>query len=185
MRIVTLVVLLFLAVNVQGKEIAGITLPETINHEDGTLLQLNGAGIRSKFIIKVYIAQLYLADKKSEVASILAEDGHRRMIMHFLYDEVDKKALVDAWNEGFQANGSDELLGQLTSEIETFNNYFVTVKKSDRIVLDYVPGTGTSVFIRDEKMGTISGKKFNDLLLSIWLGEKPVNKGLKNKLLGK
>jgi hypothetical protein len=39
--------------------------------------------------------------------------------------------------------------------------------------------------IREEVKGMIEGKPFNDLLLSIWLGEKPVSKALRDDLLGK
>jgi hypothetical protein len=39
------------------------------------------------------------------------------------------------------------------------------------------------VTIAKEEKGVIPGKDFNDALLRIWLGEKPVNKGLKEQLL--
>ena len=186
MRILAVGLFLLLTTgNAQSTEIAGISIPETITHQDGTVLHLNGAGIRSKFIVKVYIAQLYLAQKSSDSATLLAADGHRRVVMHFLYDKVDKESLVDAFNDGFNGNGTETQLTDLADKIERFNNAFETVRKGERIVLDYAPGTGTTVFIRDEEKARIEGKPFNDLLLSIWLGNKPVTKGLKDKLLGK
>lgn len=61
---------------------------------------------------------------------------------------------------------------------------FDTVKAGDRVVLDYIPEKGTVVSIRGEQKGTIAGKPFNDLMLSIWLGDKPVGEKLHANLLG-
>jgi hypothetical protein len=40
------------------------------------------------------------------------------------------------------------------------------------------------VSINTTEKGTIAGKDFNDLLLSIWLGDKPVGEKLRKELLG-
>ncbi len=76
-----------------------------------------------------------------------------------------------------------DLLQRLQPRIDAFNAMFSTVKKGERIILDYIPGKGTVVTIAGEEKGTIEGKDFNDALLLIWLGEKPVNKKLKEMLL--
>jgi hypothetical protein len=107
------------------------------------------------------------------------------MIMHFLYKEVGADALVEAWNEGFSNNGSAEQLAALKNEITSFNALFSGVKSGDRIVLDYDETTGTRVIIRGQLQGAIAGKAFNDLLLLVWLGDKPVTKELRTALLGK
>jgi hypothetical protein len=185
MRIVVLLLTLLVSASVQGREIAGVEVPETVSQADGTVLQLNGAGIRYKVFFKIYIGELYLANKQSDVALLLNDDGGRRIVMHFLYDEVGKEDLVEAWNHGFQGNGSAEQLAELSSQITTFNTLFDTVNKGDQIILDYMVGKGTTVMIRGEQKGMIEGKPFNDLLLSIWLGKKPVSKDLRDDLLGK
>lgn len=185
MRITVLLLTLLVSVSAYGREIAGVDVPETVSQADGTVLQLNGAGIRTKVFFKIYIAELYLADKQSEVPAIIDDDRGRRIVMHFLYEEVGKEDLVEAWNHGFQGNGSAEQLAELSSQITSFNALFDSVKKGDQIILDYIPGKGTTVMIREEIKGLIEGKPFNDLLLSIWLGEKPVSKGLRDDLLGK
>ena len=185
MRVTVLLLTLLVAVSAHGREIAGVDVPETVSQADGTVLQLNGAGIRTKVFFKIYIAELYLADKQSEVPAILNDERGRRIVMHFLYEEVGKEDLVEAWNHGFQGNGSAEQLAELSTQITSFNALFDSVKKGDQIILDYIPGKGTTVMIREEVKGMIEGKPFNDLLLSIWLGEKPVAKALRDDLLGK
>lgn len=184
MRIVVLLVTLLVVVSAYGREIAGVDVPESVSQGNGTQLELNGTGIRSKMFFKIYIAGLYLAKKQSDTAAILGEDSGRRIVMHFLYKEVGQEDLVEAWNDGFQGNGTAEQLTELSTQIATFNTLFDTVKKGDQIVLDYTVGEGTTVIIRGEKKGTIEGKPFNDLLLSIWLGKAPVGKDLRDDLLG-
>ncbi len=106
------------------------------------------------------------------------------MVMHILYDEVGKEKLVDGWNEGFEANLSQEELMALTPQIQRFNNLFVDVYKGEEIVLDYRSGQGTTVQIAGEVKGNIEGPAFNQALLSIWLGEEPVSTDLRQDLLG-
>lgn len=162
-------------------EIAGVQIPETINND----LTLNGAGIRSKFFFKIYIAELYLEHPAKTAEKVLNTAGRKRMTMHILYDEVTKENLVEGWNEGFGSNLGDEELKQLAPAIMQFNDFFVTVHKGDEIIFDYVPNTGTIVTIAGTEKGVIEGAAFNSALLSIWLGKEPVGDDLRDALLGK
>ena len=103
--------------------------------------------------------------------------------MHFLYDKVEKEKLTEGWNEGFTGNNSADALKPLQERINQFNAMFSDAKKGEVIILDYAPATGTKVTIAGVDKGVIPGKDFNDAMLSIWLGEKPVSKDLKAKLL--
>ncbi len=166
-------------------EMAGVSIEDQVSQADGTVLQFNGAGIRSKFVFKVYLAMLYLENPGSDRDQVIADPGAKQLIMHFLYKEVGKDDLVEAWNAGFNNNGTPAQLESLSAEIERFNSMFETVKEGERIVLDYVPGTGTIVTVASVEKGTIPGRDFNDLLLAIWLGDKPVGEKLRDGLLGK
>lgn len=165
-------------------EMAGVSIEEQVSQADGTVLQFNGAGIRSKFVFKVYLAMLYLENPGSDRDQVIADPGAKQLIMHFLYKEVSRDDLVEAWNAGFNNNGTAAQLESLSAEIERFNSMFDTVKEGDRIVLDYIPGTGTIVTVASIEKGTIAGREFNDLLLAIWLGDKPVGEKLRDELLG-
>ncbi len=166
--------------NATALEIAGVTIPETLN----TDLSLNGAGIRSKFFFKIYIAELYLEHPAKTAGQVLDTPGRKRMTMHILYDEVSGEKLIDGWNEGFGNNLSDEQLKQLAPKIMQFNAMFVTVHEGDEILLDYTPDTGTVVTIAGVEKGVVEGAAFNRALLSIWLGEEPVGEDLRDALLG-
>lgn len=183
MRLIILCCLLLCSVSANGKEIAGVMVQETLKAADGTVLQLNGAGIRSKFFMDIYIAELYLEYPSNKVSEVLDTSGRKRIVMHFLYKEVGKDKLIAGWNEGFVGNSQPEEVSKLQERIDQFNSMFVDVKKGDEIVLDFIPSRGTVVIIAKQEKGVIPGADFNGALLKIWLGEKPVTKGLKAKLL--
>lgn len=169
--------------SVGAREIAGVALSESVNIENKVLM-LNGAGIRKKFFIKVYVGALYLTVKSTTVGEILADSGVKRIVMNFLYKEVSADKLVDGWNEGFSSNNTPEELKSLQDRINQFNSFFSTVRKGDVIRLDYLPGEGTQVWLNDTLQGAVSGKDFYRALLKIWLGHKPADAGLKDAMLG-
>jgi len=107
-----------------------------------------------------------------------------RMAMHFVYDEVSKEKLIDAWNEGFEDNLNSAQLSELKTKISKFNALFETARAGDVINLDFSPVSGTAVHINNKTKGSIEGDGFYRALLLIWLGEDPVADDLKDALLG-
>jgi len=166
-----------------GREIAGVVVPESVTIKNKVLV-LNGAGVRKKFIVKVYVGALYLTVKRSSVMEILDDPGAKRIVMNFLYKEVSADNLVEGWNEGFAENNSSQELMQLQDRIRQFNSFFTTVHKGDEIRLDYLPGEGTQVWINDILQGSVSGEDFSRALLKIWLGPNPPDSDLKEAMLG-
>ncbi len=166
-----------------AREIAGINVTETLEGANGVSLSLNGAGVRSKLFFKIYVAELYMENPATEATEVLEDEGQKIMVMHFLYDEVSKDKLVEAWNDGFKSNLSEEQYASLSAKITAFNEMFSTVKKDDTIILDYVPGVGTQVIVAGQNKGVIEGKDFSKAVFAIWLGEKPVTADLKKALL--
>ncbi len=185
--IAVLVVTLLLGTVLLAGELAGVTMPDQVTVGQHTLT-LNGMGLRTKKVlfigVKVYVAGLYLPQKTSNPAAIITSDEPKQIVMHFLYKDVSKKKLVDAWNEGFKANAPASI-DALKSRLGTFNGYWSDMKTGDVAVLTYVPGQGTKVEIKGKDMGTIEGLDFAEALFSVWLGPQPPNVELKEGLLGK
>jgi hypothetical protein len=166
-------------------EIDGVTIPDSVTLPGTTTqLQLNGAGIRSKFLFDIYIGALYLPARSHDVAGILADDTATGVLMHFLYKEVSREKITDGWNEGLQANLPASEYQALLPRLEQFNRLFTTVRKGDRISIDYLPGSGTEVRINDEWRGKVEGNDFFRALLKVWLGPEPVSKDLRSAMLG-
>ena len=152
----------------------------------GQELVLNGAGLRKKFIVKVYAGALYLKEKSSDAAAIVAADEAMQIRMHFLYG-VKPEQLIDAWNDGFDAAlGKDR--GPMQAKVDAFNALFTKkTKKHDTYDVVYVPGTGTQVHFNGTKVGEVAGLDFKQAVFAIWLGEGVADsnlKSLKKKMLG-
>jgi hypothetical protein len=69
----------------------------------GKELKLNGAGMRTKFVIKVYAAGLYVPEKKNNTADILKEEGPRRVTIQMARD-VSSEDFGKAFMEGLNDN---------------------------------------------------------------------------------
>lgn len=169
----------------QAREVAGVTVPDNVQlHADGSSLNLNGAGIRRKFFIDVYVGALYLTQPAQDLAGILALQGAKRISMQFVHNEVRAEKLVSAWNEGFENNLTAEEFRALRPRIANFNGLFPSLRKGDRVDIEIMPTGGTQVWINDALRGKVAGADFARALLHIWLGEHPADAGLKQALLG-
>jgi hypothetical protein len=184
-RILVTLLLLPVSLSSYALNIEGVEVPEQITQPvSNKTLILNGAGVRNKFVFSIYVGALYLTEKHSNVKTILDNEVARRVAMYFLYNEVDRKKLVNAWQEGFEDNNTEAQMQSLQQRLNNFNQLFRTVVRGDVIVLDYVPGKGTSVSINNELQGTVPGHDFNQALLKVWLGDEPADDDLKDAMLG-
>jgi Chalcone isomerase-like len=160
----------------------GVTLLRSVE-VGGRTLQLNGAATRKKFIVKVYVAGLYLPTRETDAEKILAADEPRHLVMQFVHD-VDKGKMCNAWNEAL-ANNTPDASPELKTQFETLCGYMEDIKKGEQFVFSYLPGEGTRVDVKGTTKGTIPGKPFADALFKAWIGPKPgPGEGFKKNLLG-
>lgn len=182
-----LVVGLMIGVNTnsQARELAGVEVKEQVSVAGiETPLKLNGAGVRYKFFFKIYVGALYLPDVEQDAALIIKGSQPNRIVMHFIYDEVSREKLVNAWLEGFEDNNDKATFAAVKDRLTQFNQMFSDVHKGDVVELDFLPAKGTRVSIKGVEKGVIEGNDFNRALLSVWLGEDPVTEELKAAMLG-
>lgn len=164
-----------------ARELGGVDLPETLNVE-GKTLHLNGAGIRKKFIIKVYVGGLYLQAPATSLAAIVSPDQPWSIHMHFVRS-VDKDKIVNAFREGFEKN-SKEKLAVLNPGLDKVAPAIpAEIQKGSDLVMTYVPGKGTSLGIAGGSSLTVEGKDFADAILRNWLGNEPADESLKSAML--
>jgi len=170
------------AATAQAREVAGVNLADTAALA-GKTLQLNGAGLRSKLFIKVYVGALYLETKSSDAAAILAADQAWLVSMTFKRD-VEKEKIIGAFKEGFENNSKADLPA-LTGGLAKFDAALKDLKSGDVMVITYFPGQGATVVAPGGGSATVEGKVFADALLRNWLGDKPADGDLKKGMLGR
>jgi hypothetical protein len=166
-----------------GRTLNGVTMPETIEI-GGQTLHLNGMALRKKFIIKVYVAGLYVSSKSSNPQEILDADAPRQMVMHFISGHGTKGKMCGAWSDGLDANTPDAT-AELKQQFTELCGMMVDIKDGESLVLTYVPESGTKIEIAGTERGTIAGKAFADAVLRCWIGPKPgPGDGFKKGVLG-
>ena len=176
--------LLCLAFQSHALELAGVKVDDTVQIETHQLV-LNGAGVRSKFVVKVYVIALYLSEKAHTAEAVLVGNGAKRISLQMVRD-VSGKLFFDGLNASILANHSAAEMVALEPKVDRLLKFISTIpelKKGETINLDYLPGLGTKIIINGVDKGVIEGIDFNRALLKIWLGQKPVNKALKQVLL--
>jgi hypothetical protein len=178
--------LLSAAAGAQAVEVEGVKFEPTAQ-VGGAALVLNGAGLRTRVIIKVYVAGLYVPQKANNAAVLLAQKGPRRVVITMLRD-VDAETFSGALTEGLQKNLGEAQFAGFKAQIDALRANFKAAgeaKKGDVIHLEFAPDTGTRVVINGKPQGSaIAGEDFYGALLRIWLGDKPVDGDLKKGWLG-
>ncbi len=167
-------------------DVAGIKFEETAT-VGGQVLKLNGAGVRTKVIFKVYALGLYLPERKTSLTDVQAVHGARRLHIALLRD-LTSEEFGDAFMKGLNANTDQAERTRLLPQTKAFGEMFASIpglKKGDTLLVDWVPGTGTVCTLNGKKIGeTVQEVAFYNAIVRIWLGEHPADEALKPKLLG-
>jgi hypothetical protein len=182
MRHLAVALALSLALPALARDVAGVQVPDAAT-VGGTSLTLNGAGLRTRFFVKVYVGALYLERLSSDPAAIVAADAPWKVSLTLKRD-VDQAAIMGAFKEGFEKNSRADLPALLPS-LDRVGAILKDLKTGEVVAFAYVPGTGTTASAPGGATVTIEGKPFADAMLRIWLGNDPVDGDLKKAMLGK
>ena len=166
-------------------EVGGVKIADTAS-VGGNELVLNGAGIRSRAIFKVYVGSLYLPKKSADAGAAIGGEGAKRVQINMLRN-VSADDFAGALNDGLKANNSEAELAAVKAQVDELLSIMRSLgeaKEGSVITLDYVPGQGTIVSQDGKARGTVAGDAFNRALLKIWLGDKPIQADLKKAMLG-
>jgi hypothetical protein len=169
-----------------AREVGGAQIPET-SMLGGKPLRLNGAGVRSKFFVSVYVGALYLENASNDPEKILAAGAAWKMELLFLR-EVDHEQILDAFREAFEANNPPSEVADLNAALMKFHDEVMsrlTVRAGQKVVLAYRPGAGTELTVPGGASSLVPGRRFGDAMLRTWIGEHPSDGSLKDALLGK
>jgi len=167
-------------------DVAGVPFDDSSSVAKQTLV-LNGAGVRTRVVFKVYAMGLYLPQRAATTAAILSQPGSKRIRIVTLRD-LGADQFVDALVEGLKKNHSPEALATIQPSIDAFRNAMLALKetpKGTEVLIDSIPGSATRLTVGGTQRGEdIPDERFFPALLRIWLGEQPADNDLKKNLLG-
>lgn len=178
---------LFAAVPAHAADVAGVRFDDRTTVA-GTDLALNGAGLRTRFMLKVYAMGLYLPRRADTPDAIATLAGPKRIQIVTLR-ELTAEQFADALVDGLKKNHSEAEFARLQARSDELRSALLALKAAPagtQIRLEWLPGSGTRLSVGNDARGKdIPGEDFYRALLRIWLGDKPVDADLKNALLGK
>lgn len=167
-------------------QVEGVRLADNVRVNNQPMF-LSGAGLRSKFFVRVYVCALYLSERISSPEGVIASRKTRRIELHMLRS-MQASAIHEAMMKGLEDNVSAAELKRLKPQLGRLQQAMTSiggVNEGEVIQFDFVPGQGTIVRIGGDVRDTIEGEELARALLSIWLGPRPVQSDLKDALMGR
>jgi len=164
-------------------EIGGVRLADRAT-VGGQELVLNGAGVRTRAIFKVYVGSLYLPARATSTSAVLASVPRR--VQLDLLRSLSADQLVDALVDGLKDNNPAaelEAVKPQVDELVRIMKGFGEVREGSVVTLDFADGA-TRIAQDGVAKGSVPGEAFNRALMRIWLGDKPVQGDLKKAMLG-
>lgn len=161
-------------------ELEGVHFADQVRAGDATL-RLSCTGLlRYKLFIKAYVAALYLGDGAGS-ADILGDVPKRLELSYFW--NISGADFGKAGDQIIAQNVDAQTLSALRPRLDRINAWYRDVKPGDRYSLTYVPGTGTELALNGNRLGVVEGADFAAAYFRIWLGDNPIDSGLRSQLL--
>jgi hypothetical protein len=169
-----------------ARNVGGVDLPDSIQ-AGGSTLALNGAGVRTKFFINLYVGALYLQSSGADAGAIVSADEPMAITLHIISDKITSDRMVEATEEGFEHSTGGNT-APLKESIDAFMAFFrEPIANGDVFEIGYVPPSGEiRVSKNGEPKGAVpGGLPFKRAVFGIWLGDKPAQKSLRDQMLGR
>jgi hypothetical protein len=178
----------FTTINAQKKlEVGGVSIPRTLEFK-GKTLTLNGVGQRSKMFTELYVQALYLSQLTQDANLILESDIEMAIRIQITSSLVTSKKLGKALAKGMEKSVGEEGMLKLIKEMDQLEALIgrEVTKAGDSFNLIYNPlDRSLWIYKNDKYEGKIESFEFKKAFFGIWLSENPVDKDLKEELLGK
>lgn len=166
-------------------EVAGVQLADSIELA-GVPLHLNGAGARTLYIVRTYVAALYVAHPSAQANALFGQSGPRRLSLTMLA-ALSTEWLVEHVIAAMRANMSEDAFAELQPRLARLLEPFLSLdrlRKGDRLDIDTI-GEATQLSVGGRVLGAgVAGDDLFDALLRAFIGERPIDTALGRALLG-
>ena len=164
-------------------EISGVTPAKTIE-VNSTTLNFNGAGLREKFFLDLYVGALYLNTKTSDSKAVINNDESMAITLDIVSSMITSEKMLAAIDEGFE-NSTNQNTNPFQAKIALFKTSFKEeIKIGDHFVIAYIKDSGTEIHKNGKKITTIPGLDFKKALFGIWFCNEPADEDLMEGMLG-
>lgn len=162
--------------------IDGTGFDNVIKVQNKTLHLKGVALLRYLVFIEAYTGALYLPEASAGENAL--DDVMKHLVLDYRV-AITAADFAKATRQKIKESVSDEVFVKLLPKIERLNGWYKDVKPGDRYTLDYIPGIGTTLSLNSKVLGTIEGESFARAMFGIWIGENPIDRGFRDRLIGK
>lgn len=172
-----------IAIHAQVK-VGDVKVPLTLINGETTMI-LNGAGLREKYFIDLYVLALYVKTKSTDPIKLMNANEPMAIRMYIVSGFVTSEKMEVVTDEGF-IRSTDGNTAPIQSRIDQMKSVFaVKMNKGDIYDFVYIPEVGTQVIKNGILATTVSGFDFKKAFFGIWLYKKPTDSDIQDKLMGK
>lgn len=162
-------------------EVGGVQFASTVDAQDGRL-HLQGAGILTYMVfIKAYAGALYLPESAQPHQAL--EPVAKHLELEY-YHPIKGEDFASATRIKILDNIPADQVAELRARIDMLSEMYRDVTPGDRYALSYFPGRGTVLSLNGQALGTIFGDDFARAVFAMWLGDNPIDRGFRDRLLG-
>lgn len=142
-------------------------------------LELCGSGVaRYRRIIKVYRATLY---RRNCGATDLFAAPMRLELAYFR--SIDGARFGQLAETSLRSTLSPASFSALEERLSKLHRAYRSVEPGDRYALTYRPGEGTRLDLNGDTLERINGRDFARAYFGLWLGPRPLDSGLRDRLI--
>lgn len=170
------------ALTIDGYDIPAV-IPATSQHAE---LKLNGASMRILYgVVDTYIGKLYMENPVTDPQALIEADEYKRMVFQVVMKRISGRRMAKAMYDALQLSLSHEEAASMEERLQLLVQLFdSSIKKGEEGYIEWVPGVGSRIVIKNDVKGIIPGKDLNDAILNIWVGDNPVGATFKRQVLG-
>ncbi len=162
-------------------QIDGVTFDDQYGAA-GVKLTVRGYAILNyMFVIRAYAGALYLPP--AVPSSRALSDTPRILELHY-FNAISAEDFRASTTEMIRRNATPETFNGIRREIDAMNALYRNVSPGDRYRAEYIPGKGTTLYLKGKALGTVRGEVFSKAFFSIWIGSNPIDRSFRDRLLG-
>ncbi len=163
-------------------KVSGVSIPDQIDLQ-GSQMVFNGAGVRSKFFMDLYVGSLFTPKVMSDAVEVIAAQEAVAIRLNITSGMITSEKMTEAVYDGFKLAMKGDI-SPIKESVDTFITAFSEpIQEGDQFTFLSVPSKGIVAFKNGEELSVTQGEDFRRAVLSIWLGDKPTDSDLKEDML--
>jgi hypothetical protein len=171
---------LLVAASSEAAEIEGVEFDQRVKAGERVLALQSVGLLRYRIFFKGYVAALYL--EEGTPPEKVLENVPKRLELEYFWS-IDGDKFGPVAESALERNLDAESFERLRPRVEALHEKYQDVEPGDRYALTYLPEEGTELARNGVRLALVPGEDFARAYFGIWLGEAPLDRGLRDRLL--